>query len=233
MRKNIGVILAGGLGSRFGLLKQFLTLGNKTVLEYSVHSFASCDVIDEIVIVASPEHYEKIQGLFQQLSKPLILAPAGKERYFSTLSALNLYDKLDHINMLIHDAARPLVSPTLIKKCVDALQSAEAVSVAMPCNDTIFEASNNIISAIPPRSHLWRAQTPQGFRGEILRLAFDKALQDVNLQSTDDCGIVHRYLPEIPITLVDGEECNMKITYADDIKLLEHLLKLSNTKEKT
>ena len=226
VQKNVGVILAGGSGSRAGLLKQFLVLREKTILEYSVETFDCCPHIDEIVIVASPEHHQKIEGLFPNLTKPWAIAPAGKERHFSTLSALNLYLDVTNINFLIHDAARPLVSQDIIERCIEALKFAKAVSVAVPCSDTIFEAPHKTINAIPVRSHLWRAQTPQAFRGETLKLAFEKALEDPNLQATDDCGIVHRYLPEVPISIVEGNERNMKITYAEDINILKNLLEL-------
>ncbi|MGL5721191.1 MAG: IspD/TarI family cytidylyltransferase [Brevinema sp.] len=225
-RKNIGVILAGGSGSRCGGLKQFLMLGDKTVLAHSVDVFACSEYIDEIVIVSAPEHYDKIRGLFTHLTKPLVLVPSGKERYFSTLAALSAYPDVSNVNFLIHDAARPLVSLAIINNCVEKLQKSLAVAVAVPCSDTIFEAPNKVINTIPPRSQLWRAQTPQAFRGEIIKEAFDKALKDPNLQATDDCGIVNRYLPDVPIVLLEGEERNMKITYPEDINVLRHLLEL-------
>ena len=100
------------------------------------------------------------------------------------------------------------------------------MAVAIPATDTMFEVTDdgNFITAIPSRKRLRCAQTPQAFRIEVIREAYRKALQDPHFTSTDDCGVLFRYCPEIPIYIVPGEVSNMKLTYPEDTLLLENLL---------
>jgi 2-C-methyl-D-erythritol 4-phosphate cytidylyltransferase len=109
----------------------------------------------------------------------------------------------------------------------EALEAHEAVTVAIPSTDTVYEMANNKVARIPQRSTIMRAQTPQAFRLELIAEAYAKALGtdicDVqacfacHLPVTDDCGVVHEHMPEIPIFIVEGEEQNKKITFKEDI----------------
>ena len=98
-----------------------------------------------------------------------------------------------------------------------------AVAVAIPATDTVFEVTDDgrFITAIPARKRLRCAQTPQAFRIDVIREAYSKALQDPHFTSTDDCGVLFRYCPEVPIYIVPGEVSNMKLTYPEDTILLE------------
>lgn len=124
-------------------------------------------------------------------------------------------------NILLHDAARPFVSQRIINDVCKVLETHRAVTVAIPATDTMYAISQNasglMVQDIPPRATLMCAQTPQAFRLEVIAEAYDRALQDPDLQATDDCGIVHRYLPEVPIYIVQGDPANRKITYKEDI----------------
>ena len=229
--KNIAVILAGGSGQRFGsaLPKQFLPLAGKTVIEHSIGAFEQCDAIDEIAVVMHPDYLPKMQEIINQngWKKVRKLLPGGAERHLSTLAAINAYGETAEANLIFHDAARPAVSQRIINDVVMALQSHPAVAVAIPATDTVFEVSDDgdIITAIPKRKRLRCSQTPQAFRLEIIREAYRKTLQDKDFESTDDCGTLLRYCPETPIHIVPGEVSNMKLTYPEDIPLLEkHLL---------
>ena len=157
--------------------------------------------------------------------------PGGKERWESSVHAIdwlmqNAKCKMQNCNVLIHDAARPFVSRRIIEDVCRALETHEAVTVAVPATDTMYsltpdpspEGEGRIIKDIPDRSTMMRAQTPQAFRLSLIKQAYDLAMQDPNLQATDDCGIVHRYLPATPIFIVEGDEQNRKITYKEDIK---------------
>ena len=97
--------------------------------------------------------------------------------------------------------------------------------VAIPTTDTILELSEDktCIKNIPDRSFLYRCQTPQAFKYALIKKAYDLALADEHIQATDDCGIVRKYLPEVKISIVLGEERNMKLTFPEDIKILELL----------
>ena len=131
------------------------------------------------------------------------------------------------VNLLLHDAARPFVSQEIIARVCEALEEHEAVTVAIPSTDTVYEMVDGKVARIPQRSTIMRAQTPQAFRLELIAAAYTKALgADISdkqacaachLPATDDCGIVHEHMPEVPIYIVEGEEQNKKITFKEDI----------------
>ena len=231
-QQNIAVILAGGSGQRFGsaLPKQFLPLAGKTVIEYSVGAFEKCDAIDEIAVVMHPDYLPQMQAIIDRngWQKVRKLLPGGAERYLSTLAALNAYEGLSDLNLIFHDAARPAISQRIINETVTALQTHPAVAVAIPATDTVFEVTDdgNFITAIPARKRLRCAQTPQAFHIDIIREAYRKALKDKDFTSTDDCGVLLRYCPEVPIFIVSGDVSNMKLTYPSDTTLLEKTLTL-------
>lgn len=227
---TVGVILAAGSGSRTGLStpKQFLPLGGKTVLEHSVQTFHNHPGIDEVVIVTAPDFIGRVQELAvtNRWTKVTAVLPGGKERYDSSLSAVRHYaDKPDTV-MLFHDAARPLVSERIITDTLKAMEQYNAVDVGIPAVDTIVQcdAAGTVMESIQNRNLLWRMQTPQGFRQKTIQEAYRIALQDPQFTATDDCGTVLRYLPQEKVGIVRGSERNIKLTYADDLSLLEFLL---------
>ncbi len=228
--KNIAVILAGGSGQRFGtaLPKQFLPLAGKTVIEHSIEAFEQCADIDEIAVVMNADYLPQMQEIIDRndWKKVRKLLPGGAERHFSTLAALKAYEGMENINLLFHDAARPAVSQRIIEETVTALQTHLAVAVAIPATDTIFEVTEEgeFITSIPLRKRLRCAQTPQAFHASVIREAYRKALQDPNFTSTDDCGVLHKYCPEVSIFIVAGEMTNIKLTYPEDTMLLERHL---------
>jgi 2-C-methyl-D-erythritol 4-phosphate cytidylyltransferase len=130
-------------------------------------------------------------------------------------------------NVLFHDAARPLVDQRIIADCVAALDEHVALGVVVPTADTIVRLAEGTMVSIPPRESLGRCQTPQGFRLSVIRLAYERAAVDLKagtFSATDDCGLVLRYLPEVPVRAVAGSERNLKITYAGDLRIAESLL---------
>lgn len=229
MRKNIGIILAGGSGRRIGgdIPKQFLTIAGRTILEYTLITFQKHNCIDEIAIVVNPTYQDKVRDLIRinHFTKVRQLLANGAERYHSTLSALQAYQQED-CNLLIHDAVRPLVSARIIQEVTDNLTNFQVVNVAIPATDTIIEVdeTKTFIERIPNRSHLYQVQTPQGFYRPVLQKAYDLALQDPDFQTTDDCGVVKKYLPEEKIKIVAGEISNIKITWPEDLAYAESFL---------
>ncbi|MCM1531571.1 MAG: 2-C-methyl-D-erythritol 4-phosphate cytidylyltransferase [Bacteroides sp.] len=225
---NIAVILAGGSGSRMGgdLPKQFLMLGGKTVLEYAVEAFEQNPHIHEIAVVCAPEWKAKVEELTARnaWTKLKKILPGGKERYRSTLSAVEAYRNTPNVNLIFHDAARPLLSQRIIDEVAQALKTHQAVDVALPCTDTILQVNGGFIQGVPDRNTLMRSQTPQAFALEVIAKAYDIALKDTNFTTTDDCGTVLRYLPEIPIFIVPGDERNLKLTHPQDLPVLERLV---------
>ncbi len=135
----------------------------------------------------------------------------------------------DECNVLLHDAVRPLVSQTIIAANVEALRTYEAVDTAIPSADTVIQVTDEAgtMADVLPRHLLRRGQTPQSFRLSTIRAAYAKAAQDPNFTATDDCTVVLRYLPEVPIAVVPGHERNMKVTEPIDVYIADKLFQLT------
>ncbi len=233
--KNIAVILAGGIGARIGgnTPKQLLPLADgRSVLEHSVGAFEQAACIDEIGIVMHKDYIAQAEEIVRRngWQKVAFVVAGGSERWESSVNALREIERRNtqqnSINVLLHDAARPFVSERIISDVCIALQQHEAVTVAFPATDTMYRVAPQgqnatgdlVVQDIPPRSTLLCAQTPQAFRLTTIAEAYRRALQDPPMQATDDCGIVHRYLPTFPIHIVPGDAQNRKITYKEDLQ---------------
>ena len=234
---NIAVILAGGIGARVGstLPKQLLPLADgRSVLEHAVSAFEQADCIDEVCIVMHPDHIMHAEQMLlaNAWQKVRHIIPGGKERWESSVNAIRAFTPytlhpIPITNLLLHDAARPFVSQEIIARVCEALKEHEAVTVAIPSTDTVYEMVDGRVARIPQRSTIMRAQTPQAFRLELIAEAYAKALgvdicdiqacSACHLPATDDCGVVYEHMPQVPIYIVEGEEQNKKITFKEDI----------------
>lgn len=230
--KNIGVILAGGVGQRFGevLPKQFLKVAGKTIIEHSIDAMEQNEFIDEICVVVHPLYINKMEEIILKNSwrKVTKLLRGGDERYMSSLAAIQAYESTPEVRLIFHDAVRPLVSQRIINDVVKALDTHSAIDVAVPATDTIIQVDKNgdFIEQIPVRQYLRCGQTPQAFWYPIIKEAYDKGLQDPAFRSTDDCGVVTKYLPDVKVYVVPGEDDNMKLTYPKDVFLLDKLFQV-------
>lgn len=227
---NIAVILAGGVGSRLDSShpKQFFKVAGKTVIEHTIEVFECNALIDEIAIVINPAYLTTIEEIVLKNGwrKVRKILKGGTERYYSSMAAINAYADRQNVNLIFHDAVRPLITDRIINDTIRALDVYKAVDVAVPAVDTIISVNGDFIDAIPDRSKLRRGQTPQGFKLETIREAYKLALQDPDFKSTDDCGVVLKYLPDEKMYVVKGEESNMKLTYKEDSYLLDKLFQL-------
>ncbi|MBR5443565.1 MAG: 2-C-methyl-D-erythritol 4-phosphate cytidylyltransferase [Paludibacteraceae bacterium] len=239
--RNIAVILAGGIGARVGgnTPKQLLPLSDgHSVLEHAVNAFEQSPHIHEICIVMHPDYIMHAEQMLlaNAWQKVRYIIPGGKERWESSVNAIRAIMNQDNslpfregmgVGILLHDAARPFVSQDIIARVCEALEEHEAVTVAIPSTDTVYEMADGKVARIPQRATIMRAQTPQAFRLELIAEAYAKALgTDIcdiqacsacHLPATDDCGIVHKHMPQVPIYIVEGEEQNKKITFKEDI----------------
>jgi len=227
--QSVGVILAGGTGSRVGsdVPKQLLDLGGKPLMEHCVAAFQEASGIDQIVIVMQPDYLAQAESIARRYPKVAGVLPGGASRTGSTLAALTHLGAMDPATkVLLHDAARPLVTPEIIGAVLAALDTNDAVSVAVASSDTIFDVDDDgHVAAIPPRQRLRRVQTPQGFRLGTISRAYGQALADPGFDgATDDCSVIFRYLPDLPIAVVEGSNTNLKVTDTSDFELAEHLL---------
>ncbi len=233
--RTVAVVLAGGSGLRLGgeLPKQLQLLAGRTLLEHSVAAFDQAPGVDDVIVVMPAAYIDTATSILgDRYGKLRRIIPGGADRPGSTRCAINLltseppFAGLDG-NVLFHDAARPLVDQRIIADCVAGLAEHEALGVVVPTADTIVQLADATMVSIPPRESLGRCQTPQGFRLSVIRRAYELAAQDLEAGTfiaTDDCGMVLRYLPEIPVKAVAGSERNLKITYAGDLRIAESLL---------
>lgn len=238
--QNIAIVLAGGVGSRLGMStpKQFFKVAGKMVIEHTVDAFQRNAHISEIAIVSNPAYCTDMEEILLRnphWTKVRRILKGGKERYDSSLSAIRAYENMggEDVNLVFHDAVRPLVSQRIINDVCRGLEEWEAIDVTLPAVDTIIEHKDGCISHIPERSRLQRGQTPQAFRLSVIREAYRRALNDPDFRVTDDCGVVVKYMPEVPVHLVRGEESNMKLTYPEDTYLLDKLFQLQTTEMPT
>ncbi len=233
---NIAIILAGGIGSRVGgrTPKQLLPLEDgRSVLEHTIDAFETAPFIDEIAVVMHPDHINTLQKLcqnnpWQKLKKVI---PGGSERWESSCNALKEYVQnpsvlqglQEEVSVWLHDAARPFVSQAILANIAEALQTHDAVTVAVPVTDTVYMVDKNAkcqmsnVKSIPDRATVMRAQTPQAFHLNTIQKAYEKALASGHIIATDDAGIVHKYLPGTSIYIVPGDESNRKITFREDL----------------
>jgi 2-C-methyl-D-erythritol 4-phosphate cytidylyltransferase len=225
-------VLAGGVGTRVGLSipKQLLKIAGKTVIEHTLSVFEAAAEVDEVVVLMTPGYVDDVNAIVSArgFRKVTAVIEGGETRNDSTRNALaHLGD--EECNVLFHDAVRPLVSQRIIRECVNALRTYEAVDVGIPSADTIVVVDDQeIITEIPDRSRLRRGQTPQGFRLSTIRRAYEIAWQDPDFKATDDCSVVLKYLPDVPIHMVEGAEQNMKVTAPVDLFIADKLFQLGS-----
>ncbi len=231
--RNVAVLLAGGVGTRVGLdiPKQLIKIAGRPIMEHTLSVLNGHADVDEIIIMMAPGHLDAVReivrsGDYEKVSQILEGATTRNDTTLRALAAL----PDGECNVLLHDAVRPLVSPRIISDCFRALETHNAVDVAIPSADTIIEVgSDNSIRDIPPRANLRRGQTPQAFKASVIKAAYERAADDANFVATDDCTVVLRYLPEEPIWVVAGEERNMKVTEPIDVFIADKLFQLTSS----
>jgi len=211
------VIVAAGRGERMGGIdKIFAPLNGPTVLERVVSTFERCKAVDQIVVVLSEQNLARGKLLIAKsgFSKVVSVCPGGKRRQDSVKHGLVQLEGCGWV--VIHDGARPLVTPDLIEAGLKAAQESGAAIAAVPVVDTIKESdTSNYVKNTLDRSRLWVVQTPQVFRFDIIKEAYRNASGDV----TDDAALVE--ILGIRVKLYMGAYDNIKLTTPADLALAE------------
>ena len=222
-RPVTALLLAAGRGARMATPQNKVIMGvaGKPILEWSLLAFEAAPRVDDIIIVSHAELVASAEAIVAERTRSVTVIIGGETRSASTLAGLNAIAG-DRGTVLVHDAARPLVTPAEISRLIDALSEDDAATLAVPARDTMLLADGNHVAGIPSRAEMWHAQTPQGFSLSILREAF-AADGGIN-EFTDECSIVSRYLPDVPIRIVAGSEDNLKITHPGDLAIAENIL---------
>ncbi|GAA0852452.1 bifunctional cytidylyltransferase/SDR family oxidoreductase [Streptosporangium amethystogenes subsp. fukuiense] len=235
--RTVGVVLAGGVGRRVGLgtPKQLLEVAGRTILEHTLALFEEAPEIDEVIVLMAPGFTGEVERIVERngFAKVSQVLEGGQSRPETTWRALRALGPRE-CDVLLHDAVRPLADRRIIADCVEALRTCSAVEVAIPSSDTIVVTSQGpdgeIVRDVPDRATLRRVQTPQCFRLSVIREAYQRAFADPGFGDrppTDDCGVLLRYLPEVPIHVVTGSERNMKVTHPVDLLIADTLLRLA------
>lgn len=215
------VVPAGGTGTRMGgtVPKQFLELNGKPILYYTLKTLQDCGIISELILVVPEKEYDN--ACTDWLGKPEIVTKVvvgGEKRQDSVYNGFCELSPQTEI-VLVHDGVRPFLSHQMIQKSVDAAREYGAAITAIPVNDTIKKVDDSgLVSQTVDREGLWRVQTPQVFRYELLQEAFKKANSE-KFYGTDE-GTLIEHLGK-PVKVVEGSEQNIKITRPEDLRLSE------------
>ncbi|GAA1736918.1 2-C-methyl-D-erythritol 4-phosphate cytidylyltransferase [Aeromicrobium alkaliterrae] len=221
------LVLAGGTGTRFGATtpKQLLDLEGSTVLSHAVRRLAAHPGIDCIVLVTHAESAREAHRIAVAEAKVVAVVEGGRTRADSTRLGLAAVPGLaDDDVVLVHDAARPLVTDTIVDACLHALDEHDAVTPAVDVVDTLVEVDDaGVILRGVDRRSVRRVQTPQAFRAGVLRQAHAAAAGE-DAEPTDDCGVVLAHVPGASVAVVPGDERNLKITRPADLDLARRWL---------
>ena len=215
------VVPAGGTGTRMGgtVPKQFLELDGKPILYYTLKTLQDCGIISELILVVPEKEYDN--ACTDWLGKPEIVTKVvvgGEKRQDSVYNGFCELSPQTEI-VLVHDGVRPFLSHQMIQESVDAAREYGAAITAIPVNDTIKKVDDSgLVSKTVDREGLWRVQTPQVFRYELLEEAFKKANSE-KFYGTDE-GTLIEHLGK-PVKIVEGSEQNIKITRPEDLRLSE------------
>lgn len=225
--KNVAIIPAGGLGRRMGcdLFKQYLVLDGIPVLVHTLSKFERASIIDDVILVVPEDYVEYSKSAIVEkydLSKVGSVLAGGRERQDSVKRGLDkVGDKTDIV--VIHDGVRPFVSEELINVSVAAALEDSAVALGVPVTNTVKSVgSDGFIEKTVDRKSLWSAQTPQTFRREVIKKAYEKAYDD-NFYGTDDASLVERI--GINVRMIMGSYDNIKITTPEDLVIGEEIIK--------
>ncbi len=225
---KVSVILpAAGLGTRMSKAppektgtsrKQFMLLDGSPILLHTIRKFDACPLVTEIVVALRGDDIEWVSELLRQehLSKPVRLVEGGDSRQASVQNALEALSP-DTDLVAVHDAVRPFIDGQRIEQVIRTAAETGAAIVGIVPVDTVKRIHKDKVRATLPREHLVLTQTPQVFRFDLMRLAFDRAAAD-GFTGTDESSLVER-LEEVEVSVVQGSDRNIKITKPSDMDL--------------
>ena len=223
---KILIVMAAGSGSRMGSAtpKQFLDLGGKPVLRRTIEAFVSAVPELKVVTVLPKEHlsFWKEYCLSSDFTCPQLLVAGGITRFHSVRNALQYVP--DGVLVAVHDGVRPLIMPEKVQELFRAAEGAPAVIPVLPVTDTlkVLEKKNGVLVSAGTqidRSRIYGAQTPQVFQSEGLKAAYSRQYDPL---FTDDASVAESY--GIPLTFLEGERFNLKITTPEDLLFAKAIL---------
>lgn len=224
--KVFAVILGAGAGKRMGgaLPKQFMLLGGKPIIAYTLEAFQSHPKVDQILVVTPKDCINKTREIVEKykITKTIDVIAGGEHRYESSYIAIKHLKCADDDIVIIQDAVRPFTTKRIIDDCISLTIENGASEVAVKCTDTISEIEDGFVSKIMRREKLYSVQTPQCFKYRIILDAHEQARKESFKDATDDVTIVLRN--GYKVRLVEGEYDNIKITTPSDMEIAENIL---------
>jgi 2-C-methyl-D-erythritol 4-phosphate cytidylyltransferase len=223
---GLGTRMAGGSGATASP-KQFLELAGLPILIHSLRAFAGVASVAGIYVAVRPNEKDRVAAQVSEygFTERITVVEGGNHRQHSVANALAAIDCAPDDVILVHDAVRPLIDTATIRRTIEAVEKHGAAIVALPAVDTIKQvertAGGAIITSTIPREHIVMAQTPQGFRYDLLKRAFAAAAADEFI-GTDEASLVERFGAQVAV--VQGSLSNIKITHVGDIELAEFYL---------
>ena len=227
---NYAIILSGGVGSRMGndIPKQYIEVSKKPIISYCLHTFFNVQTVDGIVIGVAEEWKSYVEKIVELLNpkKKIFYAKPGETRQYSIFNALKVVKEIggkDHDIVIIHDAARPLVSEDLIQRCFEGCKEADGVLPVIPVKDTIYQSMDKThITNLLNRSELFAGQAPEAFRfGKYLQLHQEMPREEL-LKINGSTEIA--YKGGLNIKLIPGDVMNFKITTPEDLSNFKSIM---------
>ena len=214
------IIVAAGKSERMGTGtdKAFLSLGPKPVIAWSLLAFESCTDIDQIILVVRKDQISAAKAVLRMfgISKVKAVVAGGQKRQNSVMNGLKEIDS-DTRLVVVHDGARPCVTPATISETVKQARRLGAVAVGRRIWDTVkFVEKGSIVTRTEDRSKLWAVQTPQAFNAQLIRRAYAEA-EKAKVDVTDDASAVE--LIGEPVKIYETNVPNLKITTVEDLQL--------------
>jgi len=220
------IVAAAGSGTRLRGSrteeKAFISLGGKPMVAHSLAAFAKASHVEGVVLVVPAGHEGSARSVADETvpSLRVEIVPGGSTRQESVNAGLSLIPvEVDQV--VVHDAARPLVTPSQIEMTLSALAQTPGVVMAIPESDTLKRERDGRVVDTIEREGIWRAQTPQAFRTAVLRAAHARAASEGH-EATDDAALLE-WIGE-PVAIVKGSHRNMKVTTSEDLALVEAIL---------
>jgi 2-C-methyl-D-erythritol 4-phosphate cytidylyltransferase len=216
----LAILVAAGRGERMGAdrPKAFLDLGGQPLLLRAALAFDEAPSVERLVAVVSEDQVGTARGILSSLKKKVAVVPGGPRRQDSVLEGLKQAPEAFEGVVLVHDAARPLVDVRLIEEVARAAEQAGAALPVLGLVDTVKRLRDGCVVETLDREELVAAQTPQGFRFDLLVSAYEAAFRD-NVTLTDEAMAVERI--GAPVRVVPGSAQNRKITTPEDLAWAE------------
>ena len=233
MKEVYGLILAGGVGARMGNVekpKQYMELGGRPVIIYTIEKFAVCPDFERIVVLcpATWVHYtEDLIRRYLPQVKNVFVTAGGETRNETLMNGIRFIETNDGLSedtvIVTHDAVRPFVTHRILQENIQYAREKGACNTVIPATDTIVESTDGEwVTRIPDRRHMFQGQTPQSFNAKLLRDAYESLSPEEKDVLTDACKIL--VMKGIPVKLIRGEVYNIKITYPYDLRVAESIL---------